>query len=401
MANTYDVELMPRIMAGALMVLREACPLATLVEKDFDGAAGQVGQDVIITRPTRVGTSDVTPAATPPAALDVPINKVKISLTKWKRADPFSLSARDATFLLTRNILPNQIKEQARALANQLSSDLLGLYQKVPTVSGTPGTNPFASSINTIADVRDQLNRQLCPDSGENRHLIVGYDEETAALKLEDFKRYYAAGDTLAFRQGQVKRLYGMNVWRDSQRPIQTAGSGTGWKVSNGGQPVPADSLSLTLSGGTGGANAFQVGDIVSFGDDYTYAVAAWNAATGLLTLYPCGQAQSAGGVTQRVNCGLWAAVPDQAPVTVLGVNSQYKVNLGLDPRAIGLVMRVPPSEIEGAEEYGTSEVMVDPVTGIPIKLYKLPGYHMAQWELSILYGCELIDDRLCTRLVG
>ncbi|MGD0089928.1 MAG: hypothetical protein ABSE73_08415, partial [Planctomycetota bacterium] len=205
MSNTYDSELMPRIMAGALMVLREACPLAHLVEKDFDGAAAQVGQDVIITRPTRVGTSDVVPSATPPEAVDTPINKSKITLDKWKRADPFSLTTRDSTLLLTRNVLPGQIKEQARALANQLSSDLLGLYKKVSGLVGTAGTNPFVSNVNAAADVRDQLNRQLCPDEGENRHLIIGYDEETAALKLDDFKKFMNVGDTLAFRQGQLR----------------------------------------------------------------------------------------------------------------------------------------------------------------------------------------------------
>ena len=122
MPNTYDGELMPRIMAGALMVLREACPLAHLVEKDFDGAAAQVGQDVIITRPARVGTSDVVPAATPPAAVDTPVRKSKITLDKWKRADPFSLTTRDSTLLLTRNILPGQIKEQILCILGKIHS---------------------------------------------------------------------------------------------------------------------------------------------------------------------------------------------------------------------------------------------------------------------------------------
>jgi hypothetical protein len=383
MPNTYDVELMPRIMAGALMVLREACPLAQLVEKDFEGAAAQVGQDVIITRPTRVGTSDVTPAATPPAAVDTPLTKIKITLNKWKRADPFNLSARDATVLLTRNILPNQIKEQARALANQLSSDLLGLYKKVSGCIGTPGSNPFASSVNSAADVRDELNRQLCPDEGDNRHLIVGYDEETAALKLEDFKRMQYAGDTLAFRQGQLRKLYGLNIWRDSQRPIHTAGSASGYKVHHTGG-YAAGTTQILVDSGSGD---FVAGDIITFAEHgTTYAVDAWDSGTGTLTFHTIGQA------------GLAAAVADGEAITS---KATHKVNLGLDTRAIGLVMRVPPSEIEGAEEYGSSEIMVDPLTGIPIKLYRLPGYHMAQWELSILYGCELIDDRLCTRLAG
>ncbi|MGD0093250.1 MAG: hypothetical protein ABSE73_25325, partial [Planctomycetota bacterium] len=131
------------------------------------------------------------------------------------------------------------------------------------------------------------------------------------------------------------------------------------------------------------GTGTLLPGDIITFSGHATaYAVETFDGTT--IALY-------------KQN-GLTNAVANGETVTL---TPSHKVNLGLDTRAIGLVMRVPPNEIEGAEEYGSSEVMIDPLTGIPLKLYKLPGYHMAQWELSILYGCELIDDRLATRLAG
>ena len=68
------------------------------------------------------------------------------------------------------------------------------------------------------------------------------------------------------------------------------------------------------------------------------------------------------------------------------------------DPAGFALVMRTPGDSIEGAPTLGPSLSMVDPQTGIPMKLTYLPGYHSAQWELSVLFGTDMIDGRRLVR---
>lgn len=386
MANTFDSSLQPRILAGALDVLREEAALAAEVSKDFNGAAASVGETVTINKPTAQTAGDVTPAATPPAFVDKTYDVTSITIDKWKRS-AFYLTDREAQQILAGNIVPNQVKEAARALAYQLNSDLWANYKQAYGYAGTAGTDPFATNTNPVVDARKVLNYQMCPDG--NRVLLIGLTEEASALKLDDFKKMFYAGDAKAFRNGDIGNLYGCRVRRDRQRPVHTAGTITTGLITKASTVVAAGlKTAVATTAASTGACALLVGDVIAIaGHTTTYTLTA--TAT---------QASAATDVTLTFEPGLEVALAGSEAITV---KASHGVNLAFDPAGFGLVMRTLKDSIEGAPTLGQHMVMTDPVTGMPLKLSYYPGYHANQWELSILYGSKIIDLRRVVRLAG
>ena len=376
MANTFNAELMPRILGMALDVLTEEFAMAQVVSKDFDGLGAKIGDTVTVSVPVAQAITDVTPAAIPPNPIDsVPTIK-QVTINKWKKSG-FHMTEREVGQVLSSTFVPGQIAEGARALAKQLNSDLFANYVSFYGYAGTAGTNPFATTVNSAADTRDVLNRQLCPDG--NRWLIIGQEEETAALQSADLKAMLNAGDANAMRRGDIGTLYGFDIKRDQQRPTHTAGTNNQAYLINNGAGYPAGTKTVTVDTGAG---TIVVGDILSFaGVTGTYTVTTALAAN-VVSFEP----------------GLAGAVADNAAITG---KATHKVNLAFDPKAFALAMRVAPDSIEGAPTLGEHMVMTHPQSGLPMKLSYYPGYHLAQWELSIMYGSAVIDARRGARLAG
>lgn len=387
MSNTFNSSLMPRILAGALDVLREECVLATKCMKDFRNAAAQLGDTVTVAVPTAQAVTDITPAAVPPSLADTTYGVKQVTINKWKKS-MFHMTTKEATEYQSQVIIPMQVQEAARALAYQLNSDILANYTSIYGYAGTAGTDPFASNVNPVVDVKRVLDFQKCPDG--NRMLVVGHAEETAALKLTDLRYFQYSGDKDAFRRGQVGTLFGINVFRDVQRPTHTAGSITTGLIAKAATAVAAGATSFaaTTAASTGACD-LKVGDIIQIGSSAleTYTLTAVAV-----------QASAATDVTLAISPGLRTALAGSEAITV---KASHGVNIACDPGAFAVVMRTPPNSIEGAPVYGPSMVMADPVTGIPLKLSYLPGYHAAQWELSMLYGTAVIDPRRAARLAG
>lgn len=381
MANTFTTELMPRILAGALSVLREEMGLAAKVTKDFNGAAGQLGQTVSVMVPVAQSVASVTPAATPPALTDSTPGVKQITIDQWK-ATRFHLSTKDATEIQAGVFVPNQIREAARSIARNVNQYLFGKYAAFYGYAGTAATNPFASNVNPVADVAEQLDYHLCPQDG--RMLFINLAAQTAARKLTDLRYALYSGDSEALRRGFVGRLFGMDVFADRDVPSHTAGVPGGTPLVDGNHAAGA--TSLVIKGG-GNAGTYTEGDVILLqGDSYPYVV------TAALTL-------SAGGAgTATIQPPLRTAIADNATITL---KATHTVNLACDPAAFGLVMRIPGSQIEGAPTYGEHLSMTDPQTGIPMKLSYLPGYEASQWQLSVLYGAAVIDPRRGARLAG
>lgn len=370
---------MPNILAGALEVLRQEASMATLINHNFDNSAGAIGQVVNIAKAAPLSASDVTPAAVPPNLSDIAFGYTQITINKWKKAI-FYLNNQDATFYQTGTLIPLQIREAVRSLAYQLNADIFATTTSIYGQAGTAGTNPFATNPNPVADLKKVLDDQLCPLG--NRHLVLGHQEVQSALKLTDLHYMLYAGDNNALRKGAVGALYGFNTMSDIQIPTFTAGTDNQSYTTNGVQAV--NSTTITVTGGSG---TMVIGDLLVIqtgGVNYQYVVTS---------------ALSAGSV--GISPPLQVASGSSDTVKVTGASSTYRRNIGFDPGAFGLVMRVPPSSIEGAPIYGEQMVMTDPVTGMSMKLAYLPGYHAAQWELSIMYGVACIDPRKAAILLG
>lgn len=390
MSNTFATELMPRILAGALQVLREEMVVATKVTKDFNGAAGQLGQTVSVAVPQAMDSYSITPAATPPALVDARFLAKTVTIDTWK-GSRFNLSSTDMLNYNLQNsqIVPNQIAEAARRLSRDVNQAIFSKYTKIYGWAGNVSASLFASNVNTLSDVDYRLNLQLCPAA--NRLLVCSLGDRQAALKLDDVKKNpQLAGDTEAYRRASLGQIYAFDVLHDRDIVSHTTGT-----ISAANVTVNANTAkyatSVVVATGVGAAVALKAGDIVQFG-----------STAGQYNLYAVQADVSCGANT---TCTVTLDRPlDEAllATTVVGLPAGFGTgnqDIAGDMAGYALVMRTPGESIEGAPTLGPSITMTDPMTGIPLKLTYLPGYHAAQWELSCLFGVDVIDGRRLVRV--
>jgi hypothetical protein len=375
MANNFAV-VMTNILAGALDTLREESPLLSVVEKDFNGAASARGDTVSVSIPVAQAASTVTPAATMPALADITPTNVTLTLDQWK-GSRFHITDKQFHEIANGNPQsPGQIAEAARAIANAVNAEVLGHYKEIYGYAGTAGTVPFATTLGGLVDARTVLNRQLCPDG--NRVGLIDYSAETNWLNLAVNQNFYQAGSNDLLVNGDLGKKFGVRMFRENQIPLHTAGTGSGYEI-NGAHAAGA--TTLTLKTGTG---TLVAGDVISIenGSPHTYVIVTGNTAPGTVTIQP----------------PLKIAASNGDDVTI---KATHRVNMVFDPAAFAIVTRPLAGPIEGAPQMGMSQSMTDAKTGLSMRLDYLPGYHAAQWELSLLWGSKVIDPRRATRLAG
>ena len=406
MANTFSSSLMPRILAGALAVLREEVAFAKNMSKDYEGAAGHLGQVVSVAVPTgAASTYAVTPAAVPPALTDATQNSRLITINNWY-GTRFSFTPKEfMEFDFTNSkFVPNAIAEAARAQARLINQSIAALYTKIPNMAGTVSSRLFASNIDGLSDVRTRLNYQLCPDA--NRTFIMSLADENDAMKLDDVKRNpQMAGDHEVYRKAFLGRIYDIDLVRD--RDVKTSGAAGAGKVGTATCAAVlkgATTISVTMSAGGSDSLALNAGDIFMIdGDPATTGGDSVGAASqAYRQMYTTASVVSIGnGATGTITLDhpLPVALIGTETISIATGQGAGTVNIAGDLSGFGLVMRTPPSSIEGAPTIGLSVDMTDPVSGIPMKLSYLPGYHAAQWELSTLWGVDIVDWRRLTRV--
>lgn len=387
MANTFTNQ-MVAILSGALSVLRDEATLPKIVGNNFSGEAAQKGQVINVSIPAAQAATAITPAATPPALVDKVPGVAQITLSNWD-ATRFHMTTKELGEVLnpTRDFILPQIAEAARALLYNINATLFATYKKAYGYAGTAGTNPFYSDWDTLNEADKVLLRQLCPRG--NRYAVVDANAAESLKNVEDFFNASFRGQNQTVEQGIFGSLGGFKIMADQQVPTHTAGTITTGLIAKAGTAVVAGLKTfLVTTAASTGACALLEGDVISIaGHTTTYTLTA-----------ACTEAVAAADEAILFEPGLERALVGSEAITVKGT---HVVNLAFDASAFGLAMRVPGDNIDGAPTIGPSVAMVDPVTGIPLKLNYLPGYHSAQWELSALWGCQMIDPRRVCRIAG
>jgi hypothetical protein len=381
--NTISDGLMVKIVSGALMTLREELPFLASVQKQYSGMEGEPGQTFNIQVQAPRAAQDVVPANVVPNDGGGTYSNVPLTLDKWREV-PFTITNYELVAMNAGPLIPEAIKESARAIANDLNDYIYGKANaKVYGAVGSAAAGLFAANINGLADLDYILSKQLCPVG--QRQLALNIGDATAAEKLDDFKKYMNLGDVEALRAGRLGRIYNTEIHRQTLANRWTAGSDNGSYVLTGNitaqaATYPGASFQIGVGTGTG---TILAGDLVQIGgsaDAQTYVVtSALN--TGVLSISPPPAIAHSIGDT----------------VKVIGAGTTYTRNLAFDPGLLALVMRVPNFTSIGGEPLptmGQHRVMVDPVTGIPLKLSSYPMFEQHNFRLSYLAGAVVADPR-------
>jgi hypothetical protein len=377
MANLTSV--LPTLTAMGIVALRQQVVMPRLVNRDYQPLFGAGrGATINVAIPSAIEAVAVTPAATPPATAAIAPTAVPVTLDQWFEA-PFELSDKDLT-QVDRGILPMQASEAIKALANKIDSFLFGMYKKFYGYAGTAGTTPFGTDLSAYLEARKVLNNQLAPL--EPRFCVINPDAEANALGLRAFQDASFAGTAEVIVNGQIGRKLGA-LWAMSQNvPTHTKGAAGTILVDNAAG-YAAGTTVIHMDGAT---SKPAVGDILSFaGHTQTYTVVS---ATDIV-------APSDTDVT--ISPPLVAAVVDNEAVTF---RNSHVVNLLFHRDAIAFAT-APLQDANIAPGLVATESIVDPMSGLALRLELTREHKRWRWSYDVLYGGAVPRPELGVRIAG
>lgn len=376
----------PKIIAQALLVARGNLVMPRLVSTDYGSAARQKGSVIDVPIAPEIAVTDVVPSENQTAAADVTPGLVQIPLDQWKEArfkmdDDDILQAESGT-------TPMCIISAATAIVSTINEFLLGLYLGVYSYGGTAGTTPFTGSPATSTDVtqaRKRLNEMKAPAA--MRRFVLDPAAGALALDLGIFQKANESADRMIVTEGVIGRKFGFDFYEDQQVPTHTAGTITTGLIAKAStaQAIGLKAIVCTTAASTG-AVALKKGDIMLFaGDTQTYVLTA--DAT---------EASAATDVTLNIEPALKVALSGSEAVTV---KATHVVNLAFQRGAFAFASR-PLSDIRGITGL-MSKSMTDPVSGLSMRLEVTRQNKQTMWSLDALYGGGLVDPSLVTRVAG
>lgn len=382
MANTLT-DLMPKILARALVRLRGRLVLPRAVNTDYSREAAQRGQTVNIPKPPSLSTRAVSPGVTPTAAPDITESTVPITLDQWHEV-PIAFTDKDRLEAIDASV-EMAIDAAVDALAEKVNGSIFGLYDELYEFVGTPGTTPFASDYKKATEARKVLNKNKSPLP--NRFLVIDPDAEENATNLSSFADASFSADSDVIMEGDIGRKVGFDWIMDQQVPSHTNGTltdGTGHQALVNGSPTVGDKSQefdeTSLSGTVTKGSVFTVA-----GDDQTYVVTELATAAG-------------NAVTLEFEPGAKVAWADNAQMTLKGdASEEYVNNLAIHRDCLALAVRPFRAPASDARVL----TMIDPATGLPLRLEVSRQNKQDYWSFDLLWGVKAIRPEIGVRVAG
>lgn len=267
-------------------------------------------------------------------------------------------------------IYGDQILQAMRAITNTIEAYLAGIiYKGASRAVGSAGTTPFGSNFDLIAELRQILVDNGCPMEDGRSSLVISSTAGTKLRNLANLQKVNESGNDSLLRRGALLDLQGFMMKESAGIGIHTKGTGTLYDVNNGsGEAV--GQTTITLDGGTTGANGVLAGDIVTFAGD---TINSYVVKTGLLT---------ASGDIVINDPGLRAAVADTVEMTI---GNSYTYNVGFHQSAVELAAR-PVAVPNGGDAATDRMIIQDPFSGLAFDVSVYKGYKKTMIEIGVLY---------------
>jgi hypothetical protein len=376
MANVFTA-LQPTLFAAAQEVCNEPFGVVSAINATFDDKGVAIGDTVTVPVAPTASTSDYTPSMTTSAGSDATAVGIPVQITANKFVS-WNMTGEQIRSLENggndTEWVRQMIAQGMRALRNGAETAAVNAIKAgASRAVGTAGTNPFASDINAIADVRKILmdngspmsDLQLCIDS------VAG----TAARKLGIVQQAYQAGSDAERRSGDLLRQFGFAIRESAGISLHTAGTGASY-VTSGSTAVGVTDIALTTGAGT-----VLAGDVVSFAADTTnkYVVNNGVAAPGTISL------------------GRPGARKVIATSNAMTIGGSYTPNLAFERSAVVGVMRppiIPASPL-------ITQTLISDAMGMTYLLVQVVGDGMVTWRLHLAYGFKVVQSNMVALLLG
>lgn len=381
MANNIE-NLTPQILASILSVLREYCVMPRLVNNSYSADAAMQGAVIDINDLDDMAAFDITPGNFPdPAVLsDVSAIQRNLSLDKFK-AVTFNMTDKEVKEV-QEGTRPRAIEKAIKALANQINSDIFGLYKEVYQVVGAPGTTPFGTSTVEAQQASRVLTTSLAdPDE---RRMVLDPFAYANALGLNVLQKVNESGSSETLRDAMITRALGFDWFQDQQVPTHTLGAPATAAVDAN---ATAGATTLVLDDGAGGdlASLPSVGDVFTIaGNTQQHVVTSVSANT-----------PTANETTIGFSPALPADVADGAVVTFV---ASHVANLAFHREAFAFASR-PMLDMEAPGSI--IQPLVDPVSGLAMRFEIQRQWKRTIFSVDCLYGVRAIRPQLACRVAG
>ena len=405
MANVLT-NIMPKILARALMSLRTRCIMPRLVNSDYGTEAAKKGTTIDVPVPVAVGTTTVTPSNVQVAPTDVTPGVVQISLDQWYQNNPLGLTDKELCEIdANEYFLPMQLEEAIKALASVVNQHIMGKYKGVSrgvygfisnpaTGVGTildpfgAGTTP-TSGVSAATGAKKVLNKQLCPRT--DRRGLLNFDAEAAALDLSAFSDAEKIMSAAVKMEGELGFKFGISWVADDDVLDHTCGTAYDATPSNVTlkETEAAGSTAINLVGSAAGT--VVLGDILTIaGDSQTYVVIGAGAPYTLHATNDC-----------QVSILPALKVAQSGGGQVVTMVNSHAVNMVFHRDAFAFATR-PLLDNSQSLSLGSQMLsMQDPITGLVLRLEVSRQHKQTVWEFDILWGADLVRPELAMRIAG
>lgn len=376
MANVFTA-LTPTLFAAAQEVSAEPFGVISAINANFDDKGVAIGDTVKITVAPTATATDFAPGVAAAQGADNTATTVPVTISASKKVS-WHMTGEQLRTLENGSTdgewVRQLVAQGMRTLRNGAEAAACAAIKAgASRAFGTAGTNPFASDINAIADVRKILMDNGAPMA--DLQLCIDSTAGTAARKLGIIQQAYQAGSDEERRSGALLRQFGFAI-RESAGIVQhTKGTGASY-VTSGSTAIGVKDVALVTGTGT-----VLAGDVVTFAADSAnkYVVNNGVAAPGTISL------------------GRPGARATIATANALTVGNSYTPNLAFERNAVVGIMR-PPIFPENAT---IQKTLISDAMGMTYLLLQIQQYGQTTWELHLAYGFACAQSEHIAILMG
>ena len=374
MANTLT-ELQPILFSAAQRVSAEPFGAVDAINAQFDDKGVAKGDVVKVpVAPSRTAAdfspSNATSTGTDATAADVEVQITKSRKVSWHLTGEQQRSLDNGA--TSAEWVRQLIEQGMRTLRNEAEVDCIAaIYKSASRAVGTAGTNPFASALTPLADVRKILRDNGAPMA--DLQFVGDTTSEANLLKLGVVLDASQAGSDEERRSGILRRQYGFEMRTSGGISTHTKGTGTSYQLSAAGA-VGDTSINVDTGSGT-----LLAGDIVTF--------------AGTSINYVANSALS-GGVFTIGNPGLRAAEADNDAITI---GNNYTPNMAFERSAIVGVMRPPLMPANPTIQ----QMLISDQFGMTYLMLDIAQYGQRSWELHLAWGFKAVQSEHIAILMG
>jgi hypothetical protein len=376
MPNVFTA-LQPVLYSAAQEVSNEPFGVVSAIASSFDDKGVAIGDKVRVPIAPTAATSDYTPAMTTTAGADATASNVEVEITANKHVT-WHLTGEQLRSLENGSTdgewVRQMVAQGMRALRNGAEvACVTAIKQGASRAVGTAGTNPFASNIDIIPDVRKVLFDNGAPMA--DLQLCIDSTAGTSARKLGIIQQAYQAGSDAERRSGDLMRQFGFQIRESAGVSLHTKGTGASY-VTSGSTAVGVRDVALVTGTGT-----VLAGDVVTFAADSAnkYVVNTGVAAPGTITL---------GRPGARVVI---------ATANALTVGNNYTSNLAFERNAVVGIMRPPVMPDNPLMQ----KTLISDSMGMTYLLVQIAGDGMATWRLHLAYGFKVVQGEHVAIVLG